>query len=250
MNENDGSSMTIKKLDKEPYIHLENGEELAGWGKTEEVIYNQQLRQIAKLEFYRNAFDFLYAHKIMGDYFEFGCHKVRTFRMALTEARKKNMHNMTFYAFDSFDGLPDNGYTPSYNSDYYAPRQLTTSLEDFRGIIKEHGVYPDRVIPIEGFYEDTLDDENKNSFKQKGVKAALITLDCSLYKSFVLAFDFIEDFLQEGTMIYIDDYRVTCYGSPVQGAPKAFDEFKKKSAFKFEPFLDIGWFGKSFFVYK
>lgn len=236
-------------MDTEPYVFLEDGKQLANWDKSEEIIYNQQMRQKEKLKFYRNVFEFLNSHSIKGDYFEFGCHRVRTFRMVLTEARKKNMHDMMFYAFDSFDGLPDFKDNLSHNPQYKSGL-LRTSEEEFLDIIKKHNVYVDKVRTIKGFYKDTLTESLKKDFKEKGIKAVLITIDCSLYKSFVSVFNFIEDFLQEGTVIYIDDYRVTFKGSPILGIPKAFNEFKKKSAFSFDPYLDVGWFGKSFITYK
>lgn len=243
------SLIKIKSIAEEPYVFLEDGKHMSNWDKEKEIIYNQQLRQKAKVEFYRNAFEFLYAHSIEGDYFEFGCHKVRTFRMALTEARKKNMHNMMFYAFDTFEGLPDFKDNSAHNVQY-RPELLSTGEEEFLSIIKQHNIYVDKVKTIKGRYEDILVEGFKKDFKSKGIKIALVTLDCSLYQSFVTTFNFIEDFLQEGSLLYIDDYRVTYKGSPILGVPKAFNEFKKKSAFEFEPFLDVGWFGKSFISYK
>ena len=59
-------------------------------------------RQAQKLAFFVNAFDCLYGNRVEGDYFEFGCHRGRTFRMALTEARRRHFDGMRFVAFDSF----------------------------------------------------------------------------------------------------------------------------------------------------
>lgn len=243
------SNIDIKTLTTEPYVHLENAKDLELWNKECEVAYNQQLRHKYKYEFFKNAFDFLYAHKLDCDYYEFGCHKARTFRMALTEARKKNFKDINFYAFDSFEGLPD-VQTNFEHSIVYAPGELSTGENDFMQIIKEHGLFVNSVKTVKGFYEDSLNDTLKNKLMSIKSKISLVTLDCSLYNSFVCAFNFIEDFIQEGTIIYIDDYRVTYKGSPIQGAAKAFKEFEKKSKFAYEPFLDIGWFGKSFIAYR
>lgn len=241
---------SIQCLVEEPFVKLQNGDDLQGWVKENEIIYNQQLRQKAKVEFYQNAFEFLYAHNIQGDYYEFGCHKCRTFRMALTEARKKNFENMNFYAFDSFDGLPDIGLQNKEHNEIYTKGALTTSEQDFLNIIKAHKLFVNQVKTVKGFYSDSLTLELKNSILNDGAKIALVTLDCSFYDSFVDAFNFIEDLIQEGTIIYIDDYRVTYKGNPNQGAPKAFKEFKENSQYQFEEFLNIGWFGKSFIAYK
>ena len=62
------------------------------------VIFNQRNRHRQKYQFYVNVFDFLNESSIAGDYFEFGCHPVRTFRMALTEARRHHMTDMQFLA--------------------------------------------------------------------------------------------------------------------------------------------------------
>ena len=92
-------------LNEEPWVKLDGAAELQSWGKQEEVAYNQVNRQSQKLAFYVNAFDFISSLGIRGDYFEFGCHRARTFRMALTEARTHNLFGMKFLAFDSFEGL-------------------------------------------------------------------------------------------------------------------------------------------------
>ncbi|MBF0397163.1 MAG: hypothetical protein HQK78_10340 [Desulfobacterales bacterium] len=249
MIEENNSFIDILTLSQEPYVLLESGENLKNWGREDEIIYNQQLRQIEKLKFYRNAFEFIYAHKIKGAYFEFGCHKVRTFRMALTEARKKNMNDMQFYAFDSFEGLPDCTDNLAQNAQY-APNMLYTSEEEFMDIIIKHNIYVDRVKLIKGYYENSLTKELIKKLSSEGVKASLITVDCSLYESHVAVFDFVKSFLQEGTIIYLDDYRAIYKGSPFLGVPKAFEDFHKNSDFIFTPFLDVGWFGKSFISYK
>lgn len=240
----------IKTLDIEPYIHLEDGNNLKNWSKNDEIIYNQQLRQKAKYNFYQESFEFLSAHSIEGDYFEFGCHKARTFRMVLTEARKKNFSNMNFYAFDSFEGLPNIGTKINEHNDVYDAGALNTNESAFMDIIKEHNLFTNNVFTVKGFYEESLSPELKNDLSRKNTKASLVTLDCSFYDSFVCAFDFLDDYIQEGTILYIDDYRVTYKGNPNEGAPKAFKEFMEKSKFKFEEFLNIGWFGKSFIAYK
>lgn len=240
----------VKTIKEEPFVKLQNGNDLQYWAKENEIIYNQQLRQKAKMEFYQNALEFLYAHDIQGDYYEFGCHKVRTFRMVLTEARKKNFTNMNFYAFDSFEGLPDLGDVNHEHNVVYNQGALTTDEKEFMRIINEHQLFIDKVETIKGFYEDSLNNDLKIKLNNKKSKIALVTLDCSFYDSFVSSFNFIEDLIQEGTIIYIDDYRVTYKGNPNKGAPKAFKEFVEKSQYSFEPFLDIGWFGKSYIAYK
>src|SRR5216684_3152409 len=96
----------IVPLDREPWVKLANGSELETWAHDDQIAYNQANRQMHKLGFYVQAFDFLSDNRVHGDYYEFGCHRGRTFRMALTEARRHNLASMKFFAFDSFAGLP------------------------------------------------------------------------------------------------------------------------------------------------
>ena len=91
-----------KFIEGEPWCGLRTGKDLKAWGKSEEIAWNQVHRQNEKYKFYIKAFDLLTENNIKGDYFEFGCHRVRTFRMALTEARHHNLKEMNFFAFDSF----------------------------------------------------------------------------------------------------------------------------------------------------
>jgi hypothetical protein len=77
----------------EPWVNLATGRDLKDWTHAEEVSYNQANRQMEKHLFFVRCFDFIKDNRIVGDYHEFGCHRVRTFRMALTEARFRELTN-------------------------------------------------------------------------------------------------------------------------------------------------------------
>jgi hypothetical protein len=130
-------------LDGEPWVQVADGKALANWSAEDEIRYNQRNRQSEKLCFFRQVFDFLKENEIAGDYHEYGCHRARTFRMALTEARRKNFHDMMFWAFDSFTGLPEPVNATSVGR--WKQGALATSEEDFLRLISEHGVYPSQV---------------------------------------------------------------------------------------------------------
>ena len=230
----------------EPWTDLPTASELGSWGEQEQIAYNQQRRNTAKHNFYIQAFDFLYTNEVPGDYFEFGCHRCRTFRMALTEARRQNRNEMKFYAFDSFEGLPALQDPNAVAVTDYRKGALKTSTEDFLGIVSEHGIYVSQVETIKGFFDDSLTPALKKSMLGKGAQAALVCIDCDLYESAVPVFNFIEEFLQPGTLIYIDDYHVGYRGSPYAGVGQAFEEFKARSRYRFPTFLTVGGFGASF----
>jgi hypothetical protein len=234
----------------EPWVHLPDGTDLWDWGKTEEIAYNQQNRQAEKQRFYVNAFDFITDNRVVGDYWEFGCHRARTFRMALTEARKHNLAQMNFVAFDSFQGLPEP--ESAQVVEIWEKGALCTTEGEFRGLVQAHGIYTGRVELVKGFYKDSLNGELYSRLREDNRKPALVTVDCDLYESAKEVFRFLVPFVVAGTVIYLDDYFAGYKGNPMKGVRCAFDEFERQladSGFNLTPHLQVGWWGKSYIVY-
>jgi hypothetical protein len=231
----------------EPWVKLATGAELARWGRDEEIAYNQASRQAEKALFYRRAFDFLTDNRVRGDYHEYGCHRCRTFRMALTEARRHNLADISFFAFDSFEGLPQ----PVSNTgvELWKRGALATSEGEFLSLVREHGILVDRVRTVKGFYRDTLTPALRDRFLEGENKIALVTIDCDLYESAVPVFAFIEPLLQVGSVVYVDDLFAGYKGAPTEGVARAFLEFQRKSRWSFVRHLDVGWWGRSYVTY-
>ena len=236
----------VEAIGDEPWVRLPDAKALAGWDKDAEIAFNQNNRQTEKYRFFINTFDFLTDNRVRGDYHEFGCHRCRTFRMALTEARRHNLDSMKFFAFDSFEGLPDSS---GHAVEIWTRGALTTTLEQFLGMVRDHGIYVDKVTPIKGFYRDSLTPALRQKFLDTENKIALATIDCDLYESAVPVFEFIEPLLQEGSVLYIDDLFAGYKGSPAKGVARAFREFRARSRFRFVRHLDIGWWGRSYIAY-
>jgi hypothetical protein len=234
----------VRPTDDEPWVRLADGKELKSWAKDDEVRYNQRNRQTEKYLFFRRIFDFLNENEIRGDYHEYGCHRVRTFRMALTEARRHNLDAMRFWAFDSFAGLP----TPSTQTSVtkWVRGALATSEEAFLALIRQHGIYTDNVKTVKGLYGDSLHADLQRRFVARENKIALATIDCDLYESATPVFEFIEPLLQPGSVLYLDDLFVGNRGDPRSGVARAFVEFRKRSRWGFVRHLDIGWWGRSY----
>lgn len=234
----------LEGIDAEPWVKLPTGKDLSHWSKNDEIRYNQINRQAGKYLFFRKIFDFLNENEIRGDYLEFGCHRCRTFRMVLTEARRHSLSDMNFWAFDSFEGLPEPTTETSVSK--WTSGALTTSEAAFRDIVRAHGIYVDNVHTVKGFYDASLTNERQRDMLERGAKAALITVDCDLYESAVPVFNFIEPLLQEGTAIYMDDLLVGNKGNPDRGVARAFLEFQQRSRWQFIPHLEVGWWGRSY----
>ncbi len=234
-------------LDEEPWVRLANEQELQHWDDANLLHYNQQNRQQEKAQFFQRSFDFLTGNLVYGDYYEFGCHRGRTFRMALTEARRHGLSEMKFFAFDSFDGLPSPVTDP--NVETWKQGSLATSQEQFLRLIDEHGIYVENVRCMKGEYSQSLTDVLQQDFLETERKSALITIDCDLYESAVHVFKFIEPLLQEGSVIYVDDLFAGYRGSPMQGVSRAFLEFQRATQWKFIRHLNVGWWGRSYIAY-
>ena len=229
-------------LTTEPWTNIPDGKALADWSHEDEVVYNQGMRQTQKFNFFMNTFDYLKDSRLVGDYHEYGCHRCRTFRMALSEARRRNIETMNFFAFDSFEGLP----VTSDEHAVWAKGALATSEEEFLDIVRRNGVLVDRVHTVKGFYQSTLDAKMQRRFLDAQSKIALAVIDCDLYESAISVFRFIEPLLQDGSVIYIDDLFVGTRGSPEKGVARAFKEFSDASRFRFVRHLDVGWWGRSY----
>jgi hypothetical protein len=231
----------------EPWVDLPDGQALRDWGRDQEIAYNQIARQTEKALFFRRTFDFLKDNRVQGDYHEFGCHRCRTFRMALTEARRQNLDHMKFWAFDSFEGLPDPASDTSVET--WRRGALTTSEAEFMSMVRAHGLYCDRVSTVKGFYSDTLTVRMRRQFLERESKIALVNIDCDLYESAVPVFEFVDPLMQEGTVVYIDDLFAGNKGSPARGVMRAFLEYQRKTRWRFLRHLDVGWWGRSYVVY-
>jgi hypothetical protein len=249
MSQKDKHTIEPGGLPGEPWVALDDGEALRDWTHEDRIAWNQQGRQVEKYRFYRRIFDFLTDNQVAGDYHEFGCHRARTFRMALTEARRHAATDMRFFAFDSFAGLPQTTSNPDHPL-WHQKGALTTSEGEFMRMVKEHGIYVDRVVTVPGYYSDTLTEQLSKRFMENEKSIALACIDCDLYESAVPVFNFIEPLLQEGSVLYLDDLFAGYRGSPVRGVARAFCEFRKRSRFSFVRHMDVSWWGRSYIAYK
>jgi O-methyltransferase len=232
----------------EPWVELADGTQLADWSHDDEVIYNQVSRQEGKVQMFRRTFDFLTGNHIAGDYYEFGCHRCRTFRMALTEARKHALTDMKFYAFDSFEGLPQPTTGPRVAG--WQAGMLKTDIDAFMGMVTEHGIFVKNVEPVKGYYDESLTPALQRRLLNSGRKIALATIDCDLYESAQPVFAFMEPLLQEGTVIYMDDLFSGYAGNPTLGVARAFLEWQQTSQWKIQRHLDVGAWGRTYICYK
>lgn len=204
------------------------------------LYFNYTERELAM----RRFMHFLKTSNIEGDYLEFGVFRGKTFVNAYHIAKSFGL-NMKFYAFDSFEGLP----TPEAadkDFDAFFEREFACDLESFKSILKNKGVSLSDCEFIPGWFDASLTKETKARLPIK--KAALVYVDCDLYKSTVPILDFIPEYLQTGTILAFDDWFAFA-GSPLHGEQKAVSEWLHKHPdITLVEYGDISVAGKAFIV--
>jgi len=157
-----------------------------------------------------------------GYYFEFGCHKARTMRLAWDCFH--SLYDWTYVAFDSFEGLPE--MAPSDSMPIWKKGDLKTSEEDFVNTVVKHGMPRKKLKIVKGFYDESLTPELRDQLLPQ--KATVVYIDCDLYSSTTSALNFAKDFLQKGTILVFDDW-FCFHGDPNKGERRAFHEFCKRN---------------------
>ena len=175
-------------------------------------------------------------------FFEFGCHSGRTFSATVNAAKYFNMKDAEFYAFDSFEGLPE---TDIEEDGIFRTGSFYTSKSDFLKIVKQKtGLDMDNDHIIKGFYSDSLTTE----LQKRMPKVGMVHIDVDLYSSTMQILEFIKPLIVVGTVIVFDDWYCFPPGSN-KGEMRAVKEFSAANpSFQLEEWKAYSTFGKSFFV--
>lgn len=192
--------------------------------------------------------DYARSNKMEGDYLEFGVYKGGTLIPAyhFSKAMGKNLENMHFYGFDSFEGLPEIKGLDKEKFAHFSKGDYTQSMSNLIKNLKCSKMDLKRVKLIKGWYDKVLNQDLQKRLPLK--KAAIIWIDCDLYESTIPVLKFIKKYIQNGTIIIFDDWY--CFrGNPEQGEQKAFSEWlKKNKEVKAIPFRQSYWGGNSFII--
>lgn len=188
------------------------------------------------------AINYTHIAEISAVYFEFGCHSGRTFSAAVRAARYLKMKDAQFFAFDSFQGLPETNHA---EDGYFKSGTFATGADEFvRLVLGLSGLSLDRKNIIEGFYEKSLTPELQANMPKAGV----VHIDVDLYSSTVEVLRFIKPLMVIGTVLVFDDWFCFPPGTN-KGEARALKEFcLENPSFSVEEWKTYSTFGKSFFV--
>ncbi len=196
-------------------------------------------------EFMRRAFKALAFNGITGDYAEFGSHGGTTFNLAHREIRRHKRQRM-MWAFDSFQGLPEQDGTDDYHPGWKRGK-MATSVDTFRALCRKNGIPATAYRTVPGYYDETIGDVAADA-PDLPTDIALAYVDCDLYSSTKIVLSFLMPRIKQGSIIAFDDY--FCISDrQLAGERRAMLEaFVNHPHFKLSPFVQYGWHGMSFIV--
>jgi len=122
---------------------------------------------------------------------------------------------VTFYGFDSFEGLKEDWSGHSYGKGHF----------DLGGVLPKVNA---NVILNKGWFDETL----PIFLNTRTEKVAFLHIDCDTYESTKIVLDLLKNRVHSGTFILFDEY--IGYSSWERGEYKALQEFISTTGFKYE----------------
>jgi hypothetical protein len=136
-----------------------------------------------------------------------------------------------YVGFDSFKGLStltqEDQKALSFQPSFYEGNYSSVGYGIVFNRIISSGLPSDKLMLVEGFFEDTLTPELQSTLLQEPGSASVVHLDVDLFSSTIAALEFIYPLLQTGTWLLCDDYW-TYRGASGCGTQKALREFLAK----------------------
>ena len=175
------------------------------------------------------------------DYYEFGVFRGYALYTAQKSARQLGAESTHFYGFDSFAGLPAVDGIDAEST--FFEGQFSCSREFVANALEKHGADLSTITLVEGFFEDTLKPALRAQHSFKPVGIALI--DCDLYSSTVPVLRWLDDLLQPGSILMMDDWRAFD-GDPAKGQQRALSEWLAlRTDLEIEPMFDFAAYGRA-----
>lgn len=192
------------------------------------TIHGDLLTRDALLKFARTFFATESMKK--GTYLEFGVLNGRGIIEAYGNLRGKLSK---IYGFDNFQGLPklspidERGLDlmPMFHEGNFKSLSREAVLSSI--IANTSGLSRENVVLVEGSFDEILPSFEKDIIRNDG-PVLVVNVDCDLYSSSKDVFNFIDDLVEDGTWLLLDDYW-HYRGSPEFGQRRAFEEWMKES---------------------
>ena len=222
------------------------------------IFHDPQRAETIHREAVRRCLEYVSIAGVVGDVLEFGVLAGWSARI-FCETMRDLMNPGDLHLFDSFDGLPEYTSEVDVNSYEIGGRDIWSNKMRFTDeFVTELGssidshvrdrlsgvISAERIRTYRGFYSETLK-------KPLNIKAAIVHIDCDLYKSTVevLWALYNNNVFQDGCVLMFDDWNCN-KASPNYGERKAFQEFlEKQGKYTSSLFFTYGFNGASFFLH-
>lgn len=205
----------------------------------------------------RRAVEFIAKSDMSGDVYEFGCCRgislTELYRAAIEfEALVGSRFIDRFFAFDSFEGMPEGG--PRDQLDGYklslgtlAPGGYAITELEFRSTLTTNGLDLTRFVIVPGFYQQSLQRRETHDLTT-GSRCAVLHIDCDFDISAAAALDFMTPKLQDGTVVLFDDWFLF-RGRPDRGVQAAFADWLPASGFTASLYYTYSWASAAFILH-
>lgn len=150
-----------------------------------------------------------------------------------------------FYAFDTFEGIPEN----DEGNPTFPGGACACSLEEFTRLNREAGVVEG---PTVRYFRGTFKDiaAREAPVLPSLQPAAIVNIDCDLYVSTLDALGIVAPHFMQGTVILADDWN-TDFARRDKGERRAFSEFlDAHPEWSFEPWCAYHFTGQAFLVHR
>lgn len=188
------------------------------------------------------AFSYVRSEQVKGAYAEFGVWTGRTFVEAWRAARRFDGSDRHFWAFDSFQGLPEvDGVDATgrfATGDFHGPRQ------PFEARLRRARMPPDQVHIVEGFFDESLARPEQSELES----IAIAWVDCDLYASTVPVLDYLTPRLAQGAILIFDDWFCFKAASDMGEAKACHEWLARNPDITLVPWWQYNWAGQAFIV--
>jgi len=201
-----------------------------------------------------NALGIQMVNQTPGDYLEFGVFRgarmTQAYKTAnffaryvasgkdpyLAKMSAKNMEEMRFFGFDSFEGLPKANAIDiaEGQSEWIGEGSFAAGLEEVKKLLPKEGMEDGRIKLIPGWFDKTCTPETKQQLELKA--ASIVYIDSDYYESAVPALEFVTDLLVDGSILIFDDWFLF-RGRSDRGEQRAFAEWQERHGIKAKVFI-------------
>lgn len=201
-----------------------------------------------------NALGIQMVNQTPGDYLEFGvfrgarmtqAYKTANFLARYVNSKKdpylakmsaKNLEQMRFFGFDSFEGLPKANEidVAQGQEEWIGEGGFAAGLEEVKGLVPPEGIADGRIKLVPGWFNESLTPETKRRLEITA--ASIVYVDCDYYESAVPALEFVTDLLVDGSILIFDDWFLF-RGRSDRGEQRAFYEWRERHGIKTKEFI-------------